>query len=82
MKSLAGELKRDPQLESLMRNRQRELGIAPGSGLDRMMREQNIERAIDHSIERDRGLGMLMTPGIEPRSRAPTRSRFTSPSRQ
>jgi Ti-type conjugative transfer relaxase TraA len=58
MKSIAGELKRDPQLESLMRNRQRELGIAPGSGLDRVMRERNIERAIDHSIRRERGLGM------------------------
>ncbi|WP_234732013.1 Ti-type conjugative transfer relaxase TraA [Acidocella facilis] len=60
MKSIAGELKRDPQLESLMRNRQRELGIAPGSGLDRVMRERNIERAMDHSIRRDRGLGMGM----------------------
>jgi hypothetical protein len=58
MKSIAGELKRDPQLESLMRNRQRELGIAPGSGLDRVMHERNIERAIDHSIGRERGLGM------------------------
>ncbi|MEY2336403.1 Ti-type conjugative transfer relaxase TraA, partial [Acidithiobacillus ferrianus] len=60
MKSIAGELKRDPQLESLMRNRQRELGIASGSGLDRVMRERNIDRAIDHSIRRDRGLGMGM----------------------
>ena len=58
MKSIAGELKRDPQLESLMRNRQRELGIAPGSGLDRVMRERNIQRAIDHSIGRERGPGM------------------------
>lgn len=56
MKSIAGALKRDPQLESLMRNRQRELGIAPGSALDRVMRERNIERAIGHSL--GRGLGM------------------------
>jgi Ti-type conjugative transfer relaxase TraA len=58
MKSLAGDLKRDPELESLMRNRQQELRIAPGSVLDRVMREPNIERAIEHSIHRDRGLGM------------------------
>ena len=58
MKSLAGELKRDPQLELLMRSRQRELGIAPGSGLDRVMRERNIERAIERGIRRDRGMSM------------------------
>ena len=58
MKSIAGELKRDPQLESLMRSRQRELGITPGSGLDRVMRERDIDRAMEHGIRRDRGLGM------------------------
>ncbi|WP_050452533.1 hypothetical protein [Candidatus Burkholderia verschuerenii] len=60
MKSIAGELKRDPQLESLMRSRQRELGIAPGSGLDCVMRERDIDRAMERSIrrDRDRGLGM------------------------
>ena len=58
MKSIAGELKRDPQLESLMRSRQCELGIAPGSGLDRVMRERDIDRAMERSIRRDRGLGM------------------------
>jgi len=60
MKSIAGELKRDPQLESLMRSRQRELGIAPGSGLDRVMRERDIDRAMERSIRRDRGLGIGM----------------------
>jgi hypothetical protein len=60
MKELAGELKRDPQLESLMRSRSKELGIAPGSRLDRVMREPNNERAISHGIRRDRGLGMSM----------------------
>lgn len=62
MKSIAGELKRDPQLESLMRSRQRELGIAPGSGLDRVMRERDVDRAMEHGIrrDRDRGLGMGM----------------------
>jgi Ti-type conjugative transfer relaxase TraA len=57
MRSLAGELKRDPQLESLMRSRSRELGIAPGSGLDRVLRERNIDRAMEIGIERSRGLG-------------------------
>jgi len=58
MKSLAGELKRDPQLESVMRARSKELGIEAGSRLDRVVREPNIERAISHGIRRDRGLGM------------------------
>ena len=60
MKEVAGELKRDPQLESLMRTRSKELGIEAGSRLDRVVREPNIERAISHGIRRDRGLGMSM----------------------
>jgi len=60
MKEVAGELKRDPQLESLMRSRSKELGIGAGSRLDRVVREPNIERAISHGIRRDRGLGMSM----------------------
>ena len=60
MKEVAGALKRDPQLESLLRSRSRELGIKAGSRLDRVLREPNIERAISHGIRRDRGLGMSM----------------------
>lgn len=60
MKEVAGELKRDPQLESLMRSRSKEFGIEAGSRLDRVVREPNIERAISHGIRRDRGLGMSM----------------------
>ena len=62
MKSVALELKRDPQLESLMRSRSRELGIAPGSGLDRVLRAQNIWQAMEIGIERSRsrGLGLGM----------------------
>lgn len=60
MKEVAGELKRDPQLESLIRSRSKELGIEAGSRLDRVVREPNIERAISHGIRRDRGLGMSM----------------------
>jgi hypothetical protein len=62
MKDLAGELKRDPQLESLMRYRSRKLGIAAGSSLDRVLRERDrdIGQAIDQSFRRSRGpsLGM------------------------
>jgi Ti-type conjugative transfer relaxase TraA len=60
MKEVAGALKRDPQLESLMRSRSKELGIEAGSRLDRVVREPNIERAISHGVRRDRGLGMSM----------------------
>jgi Ti-type conjugative transfer relaxase TraA len=60
MKALAGALKRDPQLESILRNRQQELGIASGSRLDRVMRERDIDRAMTQSIRRERGLGLGM----------------------
>jgi len=60
MKALAHDLKRDPQLESVLRNRQRELGIAAGSRLDRVMRERDIDRAMTQSIRRERGLGLGM----------------------
>jgi hypothetical protein len=58
MKAVAGALKRDPQLESLMRSRSKELGIDPGSRLDRVMRERDIERAISLGIGRGRDLGL------------------------
>ena len=60
MKALVHDLKRDPQLESVLRNRQQELGIASGSRLDRAMRERDIERAMTQSIRRERGLGLGM----------------------
>ncbi len=58
MKALVGAIKRDPQMESVMRARSRELGIAPGSSLDRLTQEKNIERAIERSITRERDRGM------------------------
>ena len=61
MQALAGELKRDPQLESVLQRRQQELGIARGSRLDRVMREPDIERALALSVRdlgRHRGLGL------------------------
>jgi Ti-type conjugative transfer relaxase TraA len=53
------ELKRDPQLESLMREKARELGITPGSGLDRVLdpqRERSITRARSHGRGMDMGM--------------------------
>ena len=58
MQSMAGELKVDPQLESVLRSRQRELGIAAGSGLERVINERHIERDMAPSIGRNRGRGM------------------------
>jgi hypothetical protein len=58
MKALAGAIKRDPQVESIMRARSRELGVERGSRLERVIEERNVERAINRSVtrERDRGL--------------------------
>ena len=58
MKTLAGAIKRDPQMESVMRARSRELGIERGSKLDRLTEEKNVERAINRSVTRERDLGM------------------------
>jgi hypothetical protein len=58
MKEMVGALKRDPQLESMMRTRSKEFGIKAGSRLDRVMQEPDIERAIKHGIRRERRLGM------------------------
>jgi Ti-type conjugative transfer relaxase TraA len=60
IKAFVADLKRDPQLESILRNRQQELGIKSGSRLDQVMRERDIERAMTHSIRQTRGLGLSM----------------------
>jgi hypothetical protein len=57
MKTLAGAIKRDPQMESAVRARSRELGIERGSKLDRLTEEKNVERAISRSVTRERDLG-------------------------
>jgi Ti-type conjugative transfer relaxase TraA len=57
MKAFVAGLKRDPQLESILRNRQHELGIKSGSRLDQVMRERDIDRAMTQSIQQTRGLG-------------------------
>ena len=59
MKTIAGSLKRDPQLESLMRNRAKQLGIDSGSTLGRVIQAPSIERAIGQIMRgRDRGMSL------------------------
>jgi hypothetical protein len=63
MKSLAGELKRDPQLESILQRRSEELGIERGSRLDRVLKAPTMERALDLSVRdlgRHRHLGLSL----------------------
>jgi hypothetical protein len=57
MKAFIADLKRDPQLESILRNRQQQLGVSRGSRLDQVMRERDIDRAMTQSIRQTRGLG-------------------------
>jgi len=59
LKTLARELKQDPALENYLRERQKALGITRDSSLSRVMKEQNIERAIELSVrERSHSLGL------------------------
>jgi hypothetical protein len=53
MSEMAKSLERDPQLESLLANRKRELGITIDSG-----RRLGAELAFSHGIGRGRGLGL------------------------
>lgn len=53
MSDMAKSLERDPQLESLLANRKRELGIHVGSG-----RRLGAELAFSHGIGKGRGLGL------------------------
>ncbi len=57
MKAFVVHLKRDPQRESILRNRQQELSIKSGSRFDLVMHERNIDRAMTQSIRQTRGLG-------------------------
>jgi len=59
MKTIAGSLKRDPQLESLMRNRAKQLGIDSGSTLGRVIQAPSIKSAIGQIMRgRDRGMSL------------------------
>ena len=64
MEAFATELKRDPQLDSLLRQRGRELGVDEGSRLDQVVqaREADISRMLrrDLGISLGRGMGMGM----------------------
>ncbi|TPK85721.1 Ti-type conjugative transfer relaxase TraA [Mesorhizobium sp. B2-4-13] len=53
MSDMAKSLERDPQLESLLANRKRELGINVDSG-----RRLGAELAFSHGIDKGRGLGL------------------------
>lgn len=59
MKAIAGSLKRDPQLESLMRNRAKQLGIGSDSTLSKVIRAPTIESAFGQIARgRDRGISL------------------------
>lgn len=59
MKSIVGQLKRDPQLESLMRARAKDLGIDMKSRLGRVVQAPGIEQAIGQIVRgRDRGMSL------------------------
>jgi hypothetical protein len=55
MGEMARGLERDPQLESILRNRQKDLGLTPGL-------EQSISRSllIQLGLERQRSLGLSL----------------------
>jgi hypothetical protein len=64
MEAFATELKRDPHLDSLLRQRGRELGVDEGTRLDQVVqaREADISRTLrrDLGISLGRGMGMGM----------------------
>jgi hypothetical protein len=55
MGDMAKSLERDPQLESILANRKRELGIAFESG-----RRLGLELAFTHGIDLGRGRGIAL----------------------
>ncbi len=56
MKSIAGALKRDPQLASLVRSRAPALGFGPSSTLVRVLAAPTIQQAnMEIGMGRDRG---------------------------
>ncbi len=55
MRALAGEIKRDPQAESVMKARREELGIEHGSRLNRVVEAQSEREAM--RLGRSQGLG-------------------------
>ena len=55
MEAFAKALKQDPQLDGVLRARGRELGIAEGSRLDRVVQAREIDRALTRSIDIEHG---------------------------
>ncbi|MBB5374536.1 AAA family ATPase [Acidocella aromatica] len=53
---IAGMVKRDPQLEALMRTLSKAEGIAPNSWLGRVLQAPTLERAVRQNIGQDHGL--------------------------
>jgi hypothetical protein len=61
IRSLVGELKGDPQLESILRQRQQELGIDTDSRLMKVVRTRSLKRALGLGIDDrrlERGLSL------------------------
>ena len=58
MQGIAGKLKRDPQLESLMRARAKDLGIDMGSRLGRVIAGARHRAGHERQIVRGRGLSL------------------------
>lgn len=56
MRQVAEGVGRDPQVESLLRQRRQELGLGKGPNGDSISRE--LERSIQYGRDRDRGLGL------------------------
>ena len=58
LQELTRELKRDAQLESMLKVQRQGLGITDGSRLDEVLRERNLQMAMEISVRgRSRGLG-------------------------
>jgi hypothetical protein len=62
METFANALKRDPPLDRLLRERGRELGLAEGSRLDRVVQSQDatLTRALRHELGLSQGRGMSL----------------------
>ncbi|HUB47438.1 MAG TPA: hypothetical protein VMB73_20860, partial [Acetobacteraceae bacterium] len=60
MERFAQALKRDPQLDSLLRQRGPELGIAEGSRLTLVVQSQKLDRALTRELGLSHGQGLGM----------------------
>src|ERR1700722_400346 len=58
MTELTREFKRDPQLESIARQRSQQLGIDKGSTLDQVLRSRTLDRGIEITLDLGLGRGL------------------------